>query len=106
LERADCLVLFGATGNLARKKLFPALYQLESRHQLSMPVVGVAIDDWSDAELVDFVRASVRAAVDDVDEGALTRLTRRVRYVAGDYQDSATFHRLAGVVGTGCRPVH
>jgi glucose-6-phosphate 1-dehydrogenase len=106
LERADCLVLFGATGNLARKKLFPALYQLESRHQLSMPVVGVAIDDWSDAELVDFVRASVRAAVDDVDEGALTRLTRRVRYVAGDYQDTATFHRLAGVVGTGCRPVH
>ena len=56
MERADCLVLFGATGNLARKKLFPALYQLESRRLLNMPVVGVAINEWTDADLVNFMR--------------------------------------------------
>ena len=106
MERADCIVLFGATGNLATKKLFPALYHLEARKLLEMPVVGVAINNWSDADLVSFMSKSVRAAVDDVDESHLARLAGRVRYVAGDYQDPATFHKLAGVLGTGCRPVH
>jgi glucose-6-phosphate 1-dehydrogenase len=106
MERADCLVLFGATGNLAAKKLFPALYHLEARKLLDMPVVGVAINDWTNADLVNFMSESVRAAVDDVDESYLARLAGRVRYVAGDYQDSATFRKLAGVLGTNCRPVH
>jgi glucose-6-phosphate 1-dehydrogenase len=106
MERADCLVLFGATGNLAAKKLFPALYHLEARRLLEMPVVGVAINNWTKDDLIGFMDKSVRAAIDDVDERLLARLAGRVRYVAGDYQDPATFHRLAAVLGTGCRPVH
>lgn len=106
MERADCLVLFGATGNLAAKKLFPALYHLEARHLLEMPVVGVAINGWTDADLINFMSETVHEAVDDVNEGDLARLAHRLRYVAGDYQDPSTFQKLAGVVGTGCRPVH
>ncbi len=106
MERANCLVLFGATGDLARKKLFPAFYHLEALHLLEMPVVGVAISDWTEGQLVDFAIESVRMVVDDVDEGHLARLAHRIRYVAGDYRDHATFDALAGVVGAGSRPVH
>lgn len=106
MERSDALVLFGATGNLARKKLFPALYHLETRGLLEMPVVGVAIDDWTDADLMNFMGEAVRAAVDEVDEYHLARLARRLRYVAGDYRDQTTFVALATALGTRSHPVH
>lgn len=106
MEQANCLVLFGATGNLARKKLFPALYHLESRKLLNLPVVGVAINDWTDADLIGLMREAVHGEVEDVDEGHLARLAGRLRYVAGNYEDPATFQRLAAVLGIGSRPVH
>jgi glucose-6-phosphate 1-dehydrogenase len=106
MEQANCLVLFGATGNLARKKLFPALYHLESRQLLNIPVVGVAINDWTDTQLIGFMREAVHEGVEDVDESHLARLAGRLHYVAGNYEDPATFQRLAAALGTGSRPVH
>jgi glucose-6-phosphate 1-dehydrogenase len=106
MEQTNCLVLFGATGNLARKKLFPALYHLESRRLLDLPVVGVAINDWTDADLISYMRDAVRGEVEAVDEGHVARLAKRLRYVKGNYEDPATFQRLAAALGTGSRPVH
>ncbi len=59
--RAGALVLFGATGDLARKKLFPALYHLAAAKQLGVPVVGVAVSDWADARLRAYATEAVPA---------------------------------------------
>jgi len=67
-EWADALVLFGATGDLARKKLFPALYGLAKRRRLGIPVVGVARSDWDDERLRAYARESVTSQIHDVDE--------------------------------------
>lgn len=99
--RNDALVLFGATGDLARKKLFPALYQMVVDGTLSggVPVVGVSSSDWSDEDLRDRVRESVFERVDDPDPAALETLCSRMAYVSGDYREADTFERLAGRLG-------
>jgi glucose-6-phosphate 1-dehydrogenase len=102
--RADSLVLFGATGDLARRQLFPALYHLELRGRLAFPIIGVSRADWDDDRLRSFADDAVRAAVDDLDEPALTRLTRRLRFVSGDYRESATFASLARALADARRP--
>jgi glucose-6-phosphate 1-dehydrogenase len=92
----DVLVLFGATGDLARKMLFPALYRLTERGELPVPVVGVARKDLDSDQVRSQVAASVRAALGDrVDSAALESLLQRVHLVAGDFADPATFDRLA-----------
>jgi glucose-6-phosphate 1-dehydrogenase len=92
----DVLVLFGATGDLARKLLFPALYRLTERGELPVPVVGVARKDLDSDQVRSHVAASVRAALGDgVDGAALESLLQRVHLVAGDSADPATFDRLA-----------
>jgi glucose-6-phosphate 1-dehydrogenase len=95
--RADALVLFGATGDLAFKKLFPALYQLSVRRVLEgRQIIGVASSDWDDEMLRTRARESVAAAgVTDVDEAVLDRLTASLGYVSGNYEDQRTFERLA-----------
>ncbi|HKY76605.1 MAG TPA: glucose-6-phosphate dehydrogenase [Acidimicrobiia bacterium] len=95
--RADALVLFGASGDLAYKKLFPALYHLSARRVLSgQPIIGVASSDWDDEMLRTRAREAVEAAgIADVDEDALDRLVRNLGYVSGNYQDQQTFERLA-----------
>jgi glucose-6-phosphate 1-dehydrogenase len=105
--RADALVLFGATGDLARKKLFPALYHLAAARQLGVPVVGVAVSDWDDAQLRTYAAGAVETAEGQVDGPALKGLTGSLAMVSGDYRDPATFaalaRRLAGVCAV--RPV-
>ena len=66
---ADALVIFGATGDLARKKLFPALYRLVERDALDIPVIGVARRSWQDAELRAYAREAVGSRIDDPDPG-------------------------------------
>ncbi len=97
----DAVVLFGATGDLARKKLFPALYQMVVDGSLAaeVPVVGVSSSAWTDDELRERIRTAVGERVDDVDDDALTALCDRSHYVAGDYRDADTFDRLAQVLG-------
>ncbi|HET9772257.1 MAG TPA: glucose-6-phosphate dehydrogenase [Acidimicrobiia bacterium] len=94
--RADALALFGATGDLAYKKLFPALYHLAGRGVLDgLPIIGVASSDWDDEALRHRARESIAAGVGDADPAVVDRLTAALGYVSGNYQEQATFDRLA-----------
>jgi glucose-6-phosphate 1-dehydrogenase len=94
-ERADALVLFGATGDLAKRKLFPALYHLERHKQLDLPVVGVGRSTWDDGVFREHCREAVTTMVADVDEDVLDRLLQRLHLVGGDYASLETFAHLA-----------
>src|ERR1700742_3582401 len=96
MERSDsdALVIFGATGDLCYKKIFPALYNLVRRGHLSVPVIGVARAGWNREKLADRVRDSVKHAVKEVDEGVLSKLTDLLQYVDGDYTKPETFNAL------------
>ncbi len=94
-ELADAFLLFGATGDLAKKKLWPALYELTLEGRLDMPIIGIARSDWSDDDMRDRARESVRAKLDSVDESVLDAMCGRVRYLAGDYTNETTWPRLA-----------
>jgi glucose-6-phosphate 1-dehydrogenase len=98
-QPGDVLVLFGVTGDLARKMIIPALYRLTERGYLTVPVVGVALTDLDTDGLRKHVVDSVRAAFgDDVDDTTLDSLSGRVQLVAGNYTDSTTFDRLAATL--------
>jgi glucose-6-phosphate 1-dehydrogenase len=94
-ERGDALVLFGATGDLAKKKLFPALYHLTERDRLGVPVVGVASSEWDDAKLADYARESVEAAAPDAKASVVDNLVAGLSMVSGDYREHATYAALA-----------
>ena len=91
----DALVVFGVTGDLAQKKILPALYALVKRGRLDVPVIGVAGRAWTDAQLIERARQSVSAQEPDFDAAALAGLERLLHYVSGDYSDPETFARLA-----------
>jgi glucose-6-phosphate 1-dehydrogenase len=94
LPAGDALVLFGASGDLAYKKLFPSLYELELDGRLDVPVVGVARSEWDDAGLRKRVASSLAASDIDTDQAVTDRLLDRFRYVQGDYNRPDTFRRL------------
>ena len=104
-ERSDAFVLFGATGDLARKKLFPALHHLARTDALPGTVVGVARSEWSDAELVNQARASIEKYGGGGDAAAFDRLASALTYVAGDYRDAATYDRLSTALEDAQRPL-
>ncbi len=104
--RCDTLVLFGATGDLAHKKLLPALYWLALAGREPALVVGVARSDLDDDAFRRRARAAVEAAVGTVDEDAFAGLARSLALVTGDYTDPDTFRRLAGRVAGSARPTH
>ena len=92
--RADALVLFGATGDLAKRKIIPALYALEAKGSLGVPVIGVARCDWDDARFRAHAAESIRSAVPDADEKVIASLCASLKIVGGDYADLATFDAL------------
>jgi glucose-6-phosphate 1-dehydrogenase len=96
--KADVLVLFGATGDLAKKKLFPALYDMEDLGQLDIPVVGVASSKWTQEVFRDNVEAAVRARKSNADERIITKLRDEVQLIVGDYNDPQTFVNLAEAI--------
>ncbi|MER5387090.1 glucose-6-phosphate dehydrogenase [Streptomyces sp. NPDC002688] len=102
---ADVLVIFGISGDLARKMTFRSLYRLERRKQLNCPIVGVARDGWSDDALRDHARAAIKATGEPLDDGVFARFAARLSYVQGDYADPETFHRLARAVDGKRHPV-
>jgi glucose-6-phosphate 1-dehydrogenase len=104
--RADAFVFFGATGDLARKMIFPALYRLVKAGRLDIPVVGVAFSRWDVERLRQRARESVAAHTDSVDNGALEALLKLLRYVDGDYNKPETFEALQAALGDARRPVH
>src|SRR5215203_206679 len=102
---ADVLTIFGISGDLAKKMTFRALYQLEERGKLDLPIVGVAIDEWDDEQLRRHAREAVGASVGEPDEDVFGRLAERLTYVQGDYEDPDTFARVGEAVGKAERPV-
>jgi glucose-6-phosphate 1-dehydrogenase len=103
---ADALVIFGITGDLAHKKIFPALQGLVQHGMLDVPVVGVARGGSGLDGLRARIRDSLEASDDGVDETAFARLVELVRYVDGDYRDAQTFAELRKTLGDAAHPLH
>jgi glucose-6-phosphate 1-dehydrogenase len=103
---SDALVLFGVTGDLAHKKIFPALYAMAKRRALDVPVVGVAASKWGLAQLRKRATDSIRASGRIDDRPALRHLLSLLRYVGGDYNDPDTFEALKKMLGAARRPAH
>jgi glucose-6-phosphate 1-dehydrogenase len=102
---SDALVFFGATGDLAYKKIFPALQAMVKRGHLNVPVVGVAKAGWN----LDQLKARARDSVEKhggLDAAAFEKLSSLLRYVDGDYKDSATFQSIRRELGSVQRPAH
>lgn len=102
---SDALIMFGITGDLARKKLFNSLYRLEADGMLDCRVVGVASSDWTTEELIDNAHEALLASGTKIDEQVFASLSNRFDYVAGDYRDEATFAAVAEKVGDAEMPV-
>jgi len=96
--KADALVLFGATGDLAKKKLFPALYDLEDLGELDVQIFGVASSKWSQEVFKENVVTAVKARKPDVNQAVLDKLTGDMQLIVGDYDDPATFVALANAI--------
>ena len=103
---SDALVLFGATGDLAYKKIFPALYAMTKLGALSTPVIGVARSDWSLERLRKRVQDSIEQSGGIDNEGAFNHFLLRFSYVAGDYKDEGTFTAIRKTLGDAKRPAH
>ena len=103
---SDAFVFFGASGDLAYKKIFPALYAMVRRGTLTCPIIGVARAGWSVERLRERAKASLGEQGHDVDEAAFGRLAGLLRYVEGDYNDAATFERLRAELGSAAHPLH
>ena len=102
----DALVVFGFTGDLANKKIFPALYAMVKKGELNVPVIGVASTVLTAQQVHDRVRSSIELndAIDD--DASFDELLSLINYVCGDYKDAATFERLKGALAAAARPAH
>jgi glucose-6-phosphate 1-dehydrogenase len=105
-SRSDALVFFGATGDLANKKIFPALQALIRRGRLDIPIVGVAKSGWTLEQFQARAKDSLEKHGGGVDPGAFHRLCRQLRYIDGDYRDPDTFARLRQALGSARVPLH
>ncbi len=103
---SDALVFFGATGDLVYKKIFPALYAMERRGHLHVPVIGVARSDWTLEQFRARARASVETHGDGCDETVFAKLQQRLDYISGDYADSTTHAALRKRLGGASHPLH
>src|SRR5262249_40128972 len=103
--RADALVFFGATGDLAYKKIFPSLQAMIRRGHLDAPIIGVAKSGWN----LEQFRARVPDSLEKhggIAAAAFAKLMKLIRYVDGDYGDAATFKALRAELGAAQRPAH
>lgn len=105
-SQTDALVLFGATGDLAFKKIFPALQAMIKQGHLTVPVIGVAKANRTLEQLRDRVRESLTQFGGGVDEAAFAKLVQLLRYVDGDYREEETFVRLRQELGGALRPLY
>ena len=96
--KADALVLFGATGDLAKKKLFPALYDLEELDELDVKIFGVASSKWTQDVFRENVETAIRARKPDADEKVLGKLLNEMQLLVGDYENPETFVQLAALI--------
>ena len=104
-EQMDALVIFGATGDLAKLETFPALVGLVDRGVLDVPVVGVAKSGWGLDQFRDYAAASLRLNGMDPDSPAAAKMLGLLRYVDGDLDDDATYAAMSDAIGGGRRGV-
>src|SRR5678815_512557 len=105
VPQSDALILFGATGDLAFKQIFPALQALTRRNHLDMPVIIVARSGWS----LDQLKARIKDSLEQhggLEPDAFARLVARLQYVDGDYSDNATYVNLRRVLAEAQHPLH
>ena len=105
-EKADILVIFGLTGDLAQKQTFQALYRLERRGDLTCRIIGVARNHWTTERLDRLARDAITEEVDDFDEEVLKRLEDRLDYLRGEFDDADTYGRLKRELGPFKRPLY
>ena len=96
--KADVLVIFGITGDLAKVMTFHSLYRLEKRGLLDCPIVGVAVDDWTVEQLQQRARESIVGTGEQLDEDVFKRFVARLSYVSGDFGDDATYARVGKAI--------
>jgi glucose-6-phosphate 1-dehydrogenase len=106
MNHSDALVFFGATGDLAYKKIFPSLQAMVKRGRLNVPVIGVAKAGWGLEQLVARARDSLDQHGGGVDPVAFAKLSALLRYVDGDYNDPATFTAIRRELGSAQQPAH
>ena len=104
-QTADVLVVFGITGDLAKVMTFHSLYRLEARGLLDCPIVGVAVDDWTDDQLRARARESIEGTGEKIDEQVFDRFAERLSYQSGDFADSSTYQRVATAIDGAKSPV-
>src|SRR5882762_8891533 len=102
---SDAFVFFGATGDLAYKKIFPALYAMVRRGGFHLPIIGMARAGWNLDKLKDRARDSVQQS-GDFDAASFEKLAALLRYVDGDYADPQTFTKLKSAIGLAKSPIH
>ncbi len=103
---SDAFVFFGATGDLAYKKIFPALQAMVLRRNLDMPIIGVAFSNWTLEQLQSRARETIKSHCPEVSDDDFARLAKLLRYVDGDYQKPDTFDQLRRELGNAQRPIH
>ena len=106
VPQSDALVFFGATGDLIYKKIFPALYAMERRGHLQVPVIGVARSDWTIAQFRARARASVEKQGGGFDDAVFAKFQERLHYISGDYGAPATHTALRKELGVAAHPLH
>jgi glucose-6-phosphate 1-dehydrogenase len=104
-SQADTLVIFGITGDLAKKMTLRALYRLEARHKLACQVIGVAREGWSTEHLIEHARTSIKQSGEQVDDAVFQRLAKRLSYHGGDFGERDTYQRLASALSGVKRPL-
>ncbi len=102
---ADALVIFGITGDLAKKMTLRSLYRLEKRGLLNCPIIGVAANNWTVDHLRAHAKTSIADAGEAIDEAVFERLAARLDYVGGDFAEAGTYQRLATALGDAKEPV-
>jgi len=103
---SDAIVLFGASGDLCYRKIYPSLYDLVKRNLLTVPVIGVARAGWKQEEFVAHVRKSVEEFVPKRTEEVVSRFLGLLKYVDGDYSQRSTFDSLRKTLGDAQRPLN
>ena len=105
-ERSDSLVFFGITGDLAYKKIFPALHAMARRGMLDLPVVGVASSPLTQEALVARAHTSIKEYGGGVDEPAFAKLASSLRYVQGNYREPGTYTAIREALNGAHYPLH
>lgn len=106
IAHSDAFVFFGATGDLAYKKIFPALQSMIRHGHLDIPIIGVARAGWTIDQFREHARASLKERGGGVDEAAFAKLAKLLRYVDGDYSTAATFEALRRELADAKFPIH